>query len=258
MLRPRSALTLLSMLLVAAPLMAQSPWPRVPAFPAVCYTEGDSFPGRIEAAFEANLDAEGRQERINHELDDQLKAVDPAATQSHMMAYMQENPAGFKAYMAQMAQDPQLAQAATKAHRAKMQGFQKEFDALKANYAAALETTLHPVGVEMMKVLDAASGAPTAERAAAVAKYNSTYKALCEKWIIRENFPAFLTRFKAYLVGTYLPSLDKRTAMTKTSFEMAGIDSAAYQDTEQFTAVSVYLDYARTAFGLRNRLPQGL
>ena len=160
--------------------------------------------------------------------------------------------------MEQMAQDPQLAQAATKVHWAKMEGLLKEFDALKAKDAVALEPTLDPVVLEMAKVLDAASGAPTAERAAAVARYSSTYSAVCEKRIIRDNFPAFLTRFKAYVVGTYLPSLDKQTAMTKTSFEMAGVNSAAYQDTEQLTVVIRCLDYARTAFGLRNRLPQGL
>ena len=91
-----------------------------------------------------------------------------------------------------------------------------------------------------------------------MAEYNSTYEALCEKWIIRENFPAFLTKFKAYLVGNYLPSLENQTAMDKTTFEMSGISAKDYQDTEPFMVAGQYINYVQTAYGLRWRTPQGL
>jgi hypothetical protein len=61
MLPSRIAFVLVSTLLSTAPLAAQNPWAVVPAFPTVCYTEGDPFPEQIEAAGVANQDALGRQ-----------------------------------------------------------------------------------------------------------------------------------------------------------------------------------------------------
>lgn len=258
MLPSRIAIVLVSTLLFTAPLAAQSPWAVVPAFPTACYTEGDPFPKQIEAAGAANQDALARQEQINQELDDQLMELDDTVAQSRMIAYQQKNPTGFQRYMQFMARDPQAAQAASENHDLRMSRFQEEFDTLVAGYNAALKTTLDPVRTRMLKVTDASSGASNAERAAAVAEYNSTYKALCEKWIIRENFPAFLTKFKAYLVGNYLPSLDNQTAMDKTTFEMSGISAKDYQDAEPFTVVGEYINYVQTAYGLRWRTPQGL
>lgn len=255
--RARPMLVLLSFLLTASPLTAQNPWTRVPAFPTVCYTAGDPFVDRIEAAYVANQEALGRQVEINQGLNQQLKGLDPAAKQSRMMAYMQQNQAGFQAYMQLAAQDPQSAQAASEAHLARMQAFQTEFDALLANYAAALKATLDPVNAEMMKVTDAASGASNAERAAAIAKYNSTYQALCGKWITKEDFPAFLTKFKAYLVGDYLPSLRDEVALEKTTLEMSGISTRDYQHTAPLDAVARYIEYVREVFKLRERKPLG-
>ena len=110
MISPPSVLALLLLMVVATPLTAQNPWTRVPAFPTTCYTSGDPFPEQLEAAMAANQDAIGRQEQINHGLNDQLKSMDRSAMQSKMMAYMQKNPAGFQAYMRAAAQDPQVAQ----------------------------------------------------------------------------------------------------------------------------------------------------
>ena len=257
MISPRSVLALLLLMAVAAPLTAQNPWTRVPAFPTTCYTSGDPFPEQLEAAMAANQDAIGRQEQINHGLNDQLKSMDRSAMQSKMMAYMQKNPAGFQAYMQAAAQDPQVAQAAKEAHLARMKGFQQEFDGILANYNAALKTTLDPVFADMLRVTDAASNASNAERAAAVSKYNSTYNALCLKWIVREDFPAFLTKFKGYMVGIYLPSLDGQTAMEKTALEMAGINTSEYQPTDAMQAVARHMEYVRAAFGLRQAKPLG-
>jgi hypothetical protein len=258
MLSLRSVSVLLSTLLFAAPLAAQNPWAVVPAFPTACYTEGDPFPAQIEAAEEANQEASARQEQINEKLNDQLDELDDAVVSSRMIAYQQKNPAGFQKYMQFMARDTEAAQTASENHDLRMSRFQEEFDALLANYDAALKTTLDPVRTRMLKVTDPSSGASNAEMAAAVAEYNSTYEALCTKWIIRQDFPGFLTKFKAYLIGNYLPSLNDQTAMDKTTFEMAGISAKDYQDTESFIVAGQYIDYARTAYRLRWRTPQGL
>jgi hypothetical protein len=258
MLSLRSVAALLPTLLFVAPLAAQNPWAVVPAFPTACYTEGDTFPAQIEAAFGANQDALGRQEEITQKLDDQLHALDDAVASKRMIAYQQKNPAGFEKYMQFMARDTEAAQAASDNHDLRMTRFQEEFDTLLANYDAALKTTLDPVRTRMFEVIDPSSGASNEAKHAAVAEYNSTYEALCTKWIIRQDFPAFLTRFKAYLVGNYLPSLDSQTAMDKLNYEVVGISAKDYQDTESFVVAGQYIDYARTAYGLRLRQPQGL
>lgn len=257
MLWSRTAFISVSTLLFSAPLAAQNPWAVVPAFPTTCYTEGDPFPNQIEAAGVANQDALGRQEQINEELNDQLAELDDAVAQRRLIAYQQKNPAGFQRYMQFMARDTQDAETASEEHDLKMSRFQEEFDALLAGYDASLKTTLQPVRTRMLKVIDASSTASNAERAAAVAEYNSTYEAHCQKWIIRENFPAFLAKFKAYLVGNYLPSLENQTAMDKTTFEMSGISAKAYQDTEPFMVAGQYIEYVQAAYGRRWRTPQG-
>lgn len=258
MLWSRTAVISVSTLLFSAPLAAQDPWAVVPAVPTTCYTQADPFPNQIEAAFVANQDALGRQEQINDELDDQLAELDDSVAASRMIAYQKKNPAGFQKYMQFMARDTQAEQTASEDHDLRMSRFQEEFDALRASYDAALKTTLDPVRTRMSKVIDATSSASNAERAAAVAEYNSTYeKELCEKWIIGGKFPAFLTKFKAYLVGNYLPSRVNQTDMDKTSFEMSGISAKGYQDTEPFIVVGQYIDHVRTAYGLRWRTPQG-
>lgn len=258
MLSLRSVSVLLSTLLFAAPLAAQNPWAVVPAFPTTCYTEGDPFPAQIEAADGANQDALARQEQINEKLDDQLDALDDMVVSSRMIAYQQKNPAGFQKYMQFMARDPEAEQTASENHDLRMSRFQEEFDALLAKYDAALKTTLDPVRTRMLKVTDPSSGASKEAMYKAMAEYNSTYETLCTKWIIQQDFPAFLTKFKAYLVGNYLPSLNSQTAMDKTTFEMAGISAKDYQDTEPFSVVREYIDYVTTAYGLRWRTPQGL
>ena len=257
MLTLRSVSVLLSTLLFAAPLAAQNPWAVVPAFPAACYTEGDPFPAQIEAAFEANQVALGRQEQINEKLNDQLDELDDAVVSSRMIAYQQKNPAGFQKYMQFMARDTEAAQTTSENHDLRMSRFQEEFDALLASYDAALKSTMDPVRTRMWKVIDPSSGASNAEKYAAVAEFNSTYEALCAKWIVQKDFPAFLTKFKAYLVGNYLPSLNNQTAMDRTTFEMSGISAKDYQSTEPFTVAGQYIDYARTVYGLRWRTPQG-
>jgi hypothetical protein len=256
MLSLRSVSVLLSTLLFAAPIAAQNPWAVVPAFPTTCYTEGDPFPAQIEAADGANQDALARQERINEKLHDQLLDLDDGVMSSRMMAYQKKNPAGFQKYMQFMARDPQAAQTASENHDLRMSRFQEEFDTLLANYDAALKSTVDPVRTHMLKVTDPSSGASKAAMAAAVAKYNSTYEELCDKWIIRQDFPGFLTKFKAYLVGNYLPSLNSQTAMDKTTFEMAGISAKDYQSTEPYSVAAQYINYVQTGYGLRWRTPQ--
>lgn len=259
MLWSRAALVLVSTLLSTAALAAPNPWAVVPAFPTACYTEGDPFPDQIEAAGVANQDALGRQEQINQELNDQLATLNDAVAQSRMIAYQKKNPAGFQKYMQFMARDPQAAQTASENHALRMSQFQEEFDSILASYKAELETRLGPVRTRWQNVTNPGVYiGSNAEIAAALAEYNSTYKAHCEKWIVGGKFPAFLSKFKAYVVGTYLPSLENQTAMDKTRFEMSGISTKDYQNTEPFVVAAQYINYVQTAYGLRWRKPQGL
>ena len=257
LIRPRSILGLFCALLVSTPVAAQNPWAKVPALSTSCYSAGDPFTDQIEAAFVANQDAIGRQEQINRGLNDQLKSIAPSVMQTRMMAYMQKDPAGFHAYMKDMAGDPQSVQAAMAADNARLAALNKEFATLIANYSAESKATLDPVAAEMLRVTDAASTAPNAERAAAIAKYNAAYVAICNKWIVKQNFPAFFAKFKAYMVENHVPVAESLGLVTKRSMEMAGINTKDYQSTERLQAVSKYIDYIRTVYSLRRRQPQG-
>lgn len=257
LIRPHSILGLFCTLLVSTPVAAQNPWAKVPALSTSCYSAGDPFTDQIEAAFVANQDAIGRQEQINRGLNDQLKSIAPSAMQSRMMAYMQKDPAGFQAYMEGMARDPQSVQAAVAANAARLAALDKEFRTLIANYSTESKATLDPVAAEMLRVTDAASRASNAERAAAIAKYNAAYVAICNKWIVKQSVPAFFTKFKAYMVERHVPEAESLGLVTKRSMEMAGINTKDYQSTEPLQAVSKYIDYIRTVFSLRRRQPQG-
>ncbi len=253
----RSLPGLLCILFFSAPLAAQNPWARVPALSSSCYSAGDPFTDQIEAAFVANQDAIGRQEKINRGLNDQLKAIDPSVMNSRMMDYMQKDPAGFQAYMQDMARDPQSVQAIMEADHARVAALNKEFETLRAGYAAESKATLDPMFAEMSRVTDAASGASNAERAAAIAKYNAAYVAVCNKWIVKQNFPAFFAKFKAYMVADHVPAMESQGLVVKRSLEMAGINTNNYQSTEALQAVSDYINYIRTVYGLRRSQPQG-
>jgi len=253
MIRLRSILGLLCALLVSTPVAAQNPWGKVPALSTSCYSDGDSFTDQLEAARAANQEASGRQERSNIGLNHQLKTIDPADMNSRMMAYMQKDPAGFRAYMQDAAgQDAQAKQAAMAAAGARVAALKKEFETLIARYSAESEAAFAPVEAEREKLPEFLS---PVQMALISAKYNAAYVAVCNKWIVKGNFPAFFAKFMDSMIKDILPLEQSLGESNKRSLEMAGIDTKDFQSTEPLEAVADYLQYIRTVYVLRQRAP---
>jgi hypothetical protein len=88
--------------LLAAPLGAQSPWSKVPAFPKGCFQQGDTFARDADKALEELTQATYRQEEANAAVKAKLDEIDAGTRQSRMMTFLQKDPANAAKYMQDM------------------------------------------------------------------------------------------------------------------------------------------------------------
>jgi hypothetical protein len=252
--RPHPAVTVVALSLVAAPLVAQSPWTAVPALPTACYQDRDQFQAQLITAVDANQAALARQEQVNASLQKGLDS-NMAGKQAAMMAYMQKDQAGFQAYMQDIAMNPESLQTATAGRLHRLQAFQTEFDSLKGKYDAEQKSTLDPLAAEVRRMADPGTHGTPAQLASAVAKYNAAYESLCQRWIVQGNFPGFLARFKHYMTEDYVPGAMRLDAKNQRSLTVMGVNTREYQSTAPMEAAGKYMDYTRIVFGLRPMKP---
>lgn len=192
-------LTLLGvMLLIASPLLAQNPWNRVPPLPSSCYQKDDSFgedAARVELEFSAAVE---RQKVVNEEVAQRWTNLDPAQQQVRLTAFMQRNPAG-AADAVQQLQSGFGVQVTSYPSGKQPDDFRTELQQLEADYLAD--------GNRLLPNVD-----PETAGAAAYARYNAAYVALCHSWIALgartgsdPRFSGFLARYREFLTREYIP-----------------------------------------------------
>jgi hypothetical protein len=260
MIRTRAIVVLLSSLAATAPLAAQTPWGKVPAFPTQCYMGMDTFtakndgPGDIAVAMDAMQSAIGKQEAVNRALDDKLANLDPDTRQSRMMEFMQKNPQQARAFLLSMQQGAASMRGGGEmgALLQRKEEFGKRFDALKQDYDADRAKVLGPLQAQYQHDAKQSSSATEAQVKALVARINTTYDDLCKRWIIGGKFPAFLTEFRTFMNDEYLPAAAKEAELEPVKLEAFGIKATDYRSTEPMSAVKDYMNYASWAFGLRS------
>lgn len=250
MTRPRPILLLLSSLLVAAPLGAQSAWTRVPPFPKQCYSDKDTFDADIQAARDALGQAQLRQSDINAGLKEKLDNVDAATRQSKMMAFMTQNPQRAQELMTGMAS--QAAAVGAAVENSRQQALDDEYKQLGVEYDAEEQRVLDPIRDEFARQGDAGSRATAAQIQATVRSYNAAYEGLCNRWIIAGRFPAFLSKYRLYIVNEWLPAAEKPEVSARVMYDIFGIDASAYQSTREMEEVERYMRYVAQVFGRRS------
>jgi hypothetical protein len=250
MTRPRPIFLLLSSLLVAAPLPAQSAWTRVPRFPSQCYSDRDKFDADLQTASDAMEQAFVRQSDINAALKEKADNLDAGTRQSKMMAFLTSNPQRAQEVLGAMS--GQGAAVAAAVGDSRLPALDEEYERLGAEYDAEVARVLGTIRDEFARQGDPASGATVAQIQATVRRYNAAYEALCNRWIIAGRFPAFLEKYRLYIVNEWLPAVEKPEVSGRVMLEILGIDASAYQSTRETVEVQRYMRFVAEVFGRRS------
>ena len=252
MTRSRPILLLLSSLLVAAPLGAQSPqspWAKVPPFPSQCYSDKDRFDADLQGARDAMAQARTRQSDINDGLREKANNLDAATKQSRMMAFLTSNPQRAQEIMTAMS--TQAAAVTTAIEDSRLPALDEEYKQLGAQYEAEVQRVLGPIHDEFGRQGDAGSRATVAQIQATVRRYNAAFEGLCNRWIIAGRFPAFLEKYRLYIVNEWLPAAEKPEASGLVMLGIFGIDASAYQSTREMVEVENHMRRVAEVFARR-------
>lgn len=255
--RSKTALFVISFC-IGAPLAAQDPWARVPAFPTTCYdNETPAFGERISNIRHEIVVVADQQAAINSALKQKLNGLDVATQQSNMMAFMTKNPAKAGAVLQEIALAGQKQQQVLQRIAELTGALREQWNAADAEYARENDA-LKAIQVEHSKVAPApgAPGDPVRARQIA-ARYDAEYAKLCAKYLTSASNPflKYLADFKNYLITEQIPGDDERAKYEKLQFELNGIPSAGFKPNGTYTAVSEYLNGVHKVFSRRHTVP---
>ena len=241
----------LSMLLVGAPLSAQSAWTKAPPLPRACYRAQDTYEADVEKArtsLEAGIET---QEQTNKRLLDQVLNMDPATLNQRMMAAIQKDPAKAPEIMQAMQSlgTPQGQSAVTGAET-EASDFQARKKKLMADYDADSRAVLTP---SFQRSHD--ETATASQRAAARAEYNRQYETVvCPRWFGKQ-VPDLLASYRTFLVEQQIPARAEAEATGARMFELFEIPAKDFRPLAEQKAVLDYVRYASDLFLLRSLEP---
>ena len=239
----------LNLILVAGPLLAQSPWSKVPALPQACYRGQDSFERDVEA-LKSQLQGDiEKQETINQGIQDQVFKADPATLQQRMMAAVQKNPE----------KSQEIMQAMQSLGAPSSQGAATEMGAEESDFQARKTKAMEDYIEESKKVLGPsyarAVEAPPQTRNAAWGEYNRQYETvMCERWF-KKQIPDLLTAYRAYLVEQRIPKQKAGHAKPVPMFEMLGVSAKEFRSVAEMQGVVDYLRLAFDLYTMRSNAP---
>ena len=77
---------------MAAPTGSPDAWAKVPPMPTGCYLEPENFPEKFRAAQESITADRDRQKKLNDELSEKVKQLDPMEQANRMQEFMMAHP----------------------------------------------------------------------------------------------------------------------------------------------------------------------
>jgi hypothetical protein len=257
---------------LAAPPAAVDPWTIVPPFPTGWYSAKDDFDQKLAGAKEANAKAFDRQDKINSELSDRLKALDPMEIQSRLQSFMMDNP---DEAMKMMQQNKAVGDKFTDAQlksEANRQALEGELKDLQTRYKTALESARAPVDLKF-KELDVRAQkdlvtvgeswvyAPWAvkEYDALVAQWNAaSVKVYADWWSASGSFPSWLKRYREHLMQDQIPTREEADNVG-AGFMVHILDSpdASFKSTATLQAVRDYIEQVSQVYSKREPAPRG-
>lgn len=260
------AASLCSQLADAQP--APNPFTKVPAFPTACYTEGETFWTKLEAAEAAVTADSERQSAVNAKIEEDFNSIDPMEKAAKMQQWMMSNPQEAMAYMQGVqATGSAESQAAVSDDGAQSQKFDAERKTLMANYQAAMKKLQTPMDAKFAALSkrvvaeqgcgfgDGECGVP----AWAQAEYNviqrerdAAYTAACPGWWgATGQVATHMKRYKDWLTQKHVPYLESLEVHRTNQYAIMNTPAASYRSIEPYKAADKYMDAAFVLYQLR-------
>lgn len=249
------------------PAAATGPWAKVPALTTVCYSGNDPFVAKIEAAQTAAQADVEKQGAINAKIKEEYQKIDPMEMATRMQQWMMSNPQEAAKYM-QMAQAAGTeTQGNLEADAKQKQALDDEWSALTKRYEAGLTQAYAPSEARWRALLTReglpyhpaigfgageTSPAVQAESDMILAQRDKEYQAACPQWWGAAGaMPAYLKKYRTWLVQQHIPHLDKFDAVNTQTYAIMNTPAAAYRSTSTLQSVVDYVGLVEKVFDRR-------
>jgi hypothetical protein len=252
-----------------------SPWARTVALPTACYTSQDQFAETNRVALEAVSNDASSQKAKNDQISHDWGAKageDPMAMAARLQEQMMKDPQAAMKLMQQTGatQDPEAAQARRMQSLEKIQQWDAEEKALIKRYQAAAQAALGPARAHfaaLRKRLGITEGWGVGEGGApdwAYLEYDNikreadrAYAAFCPQWWGATGaMPAFMKRYKDYLVNERIPYDEETASQGQAALAMGTASTAGYRSTVTLDAVADYMRLAGRLYVERDWEPR--
>lgn len=244
-------------LLVAAPLLAQDPWSRVPAMPTSCYASDDEFDKPVRDTAVALGEDIGAQRAINKALQKQITS-DPAAMQTKLVAAMQKNPAQAGEIMGFFEKLGNATTEIAAGPSAEMQAeWEQRFKKLSDDYGSEMDAMLGPIHKRIRDHMHESGGTANDERIVREgwSEYNQKYEAIFCAKRIKTDGVALLAAYKQFILTDYIPKSLEAEANEKKFLVMFDVPTTTYRPVSTLKGVVLYLGKVDAVFGLRRSGP---
>ena len=246
------ALFVASLAAGAAPV---DPWTLAPALPTACFSGEDHFSEQASTQLEKIQATKGRQEAINREIDDRVKAIEPMEQSNRMVQYMLDHPEDSQKVMAAMQSQGQSFNETAVADSQEEIRQKQALDALVARYVAALETASRPHydKIHALPLCDGECASPPWAIEAAKAQYreiDQEYLKLCGQWWKTGPFHTWFAGYRKLLVGR-IPLAEEMAASAKSTYAMFGV-TGDYRSVTPLEGVENYTKLAMDIFSKRD------
>jgi hypothetical protein len=244
----------------------------VPALPTACYSSQDGWWDQNNAAIEATQESLYAQQEKNTALDQQANSAlseDPMAMAQAIQQAMLDDPANAQKMIEKMTQTGQQAQTELPAQQEREKQLETESKTLTKQYDSALNKAMQPAqarwnafqksmgwevepGFAMMP--DPSWPQAAWQEWAAVQKVrDAAYTATCAQWWSATGaFPAYMKRYKDYLVQERMPYEKKLIDESKLSnYKMLNVPADDYRTTTDIEAAIDYMKMASSVYGQR-------
>jgi len=246
------ALLVASLAAGAAPV---DPWTSAPALPTACYSGQDKFFEQATTQIERIQAARYRQEAINQDINDRLKAIDPMERSNRMVQYMLDHPEDAQKVMAAMQSQGQSFNDTALAESEEEIRQKQALNALVARYDAALKTATRPHYDKMaaLPLCDGECASPPWAIEAAKAQYreiDQEYLKLCSQWWKTAPFHSWFAGYRKFLVGQ-ISLAEEMAASVRANHKMMGV-TGDYRSVTPLQGVEDYTKLARDIFSKRD------
>lgn len=256
---------------VHAETAAPDPFAKVPPLPTACYSQGETFYTKLDAAKEAVLADQYAQEAVNTQIQEEFSSGDPMEKAAKMQQWMMDNPQEATAYMQGIQTTGAVEPAKIKADQEAEAKFETDRKAMIANYQAAMKTLNAPMDARftaLNKKMEeehgcgwgvGECGAPPwaqAEYAAIQKDRDTAYAAACPGWWSPTGqITTHMKRYKDWLTGTHVPYMASLEAHKTNQYKIFNTPAASYRSIEPHRAASRYIDAAYPIYQMRREKP---